>query len=416
MKVLVISSTGGGGLLQAAKAKEEEITANDPNTVFVRKDLMRDWFGKGCGAFFAGFYNYAQKTGNVFCITVFGKFQPILEKFFWPKIFLSMFYVLVKEDIDRVIDTQVFSTTAMIKAIRLYNFLKKKNLILEKVMVDLPTNKAVHFYYSIKRCSKKDRPLIRFVTIEPLLQKEKSDEEFWHKYCKLPLKNISYEPYIVRKSFKQYFKKQRTQESMNIEIYFSSTEEKSVMSEVIAKGYTSCSEMDDHLLFHIDPAERVITVLLGSHPSYNGTIGYVKKIKELSNLQSKKTLLFVFCSHFERKKNPLYQDLYSYIKTQDYMSKNLTIIPFSFQKQEIIAKLFHRSDITITRSGGGSAMELLTVSRGKMLIHSEAKSKNPTRKELLKGIPCWESGAAEYLEAKAGANLVTPHLLAYYFN
>jgi len=82
----------------------------------------------------------------------------------------------------------------------------------------------------------------------------------------------------------------------------------------------------------------------------------------------------------------------------------------TFQSDEIIAPLFFRSDMTCTRSGGQTSMELMCVGQGKIWIHSETKNKGKVlqNEDLLKGIPGWEAGNAAYLQRFRNAQLVTP--------
>lgn len=57
-------------------------------------------------------------------------------------------------------------------------------------------------------------------------------------------------------------------------------------------------------------------------------------------------------------------------------------------------------------------MELMAVSTGEIWIHSEAKikTKQLTLKELLSGIPVWESESALYLLKLKGAKILTPDI------
>ena len=84
----------------------------------------------------------------------------------------------------------------------------------------------------------------------------------------------------------------------------------------------------------------------------------------------------------------------------------------SFQEDDTIAALFHRANISITRAGGQTAMELMGVSTGEVWIHSETKNLSGdlplTFDQLLDGIPVWEAGSACYLKEKFGSKLVTP--------
>ena len=109
-------------------------------------------------------------------------------------------------------------------------------------------------------------------------------------------------------------------------------------------------------------------------------------------------------------KSSLFTKVADYIDQMDDYPRSLSIIPFSFQRDDVIAPLFYRSDLSCTRSGGQTAMELMSVCSGDMWVHSEARSdKRPlTQRELLQGIPAWEAANAVYLQKIRGAKIVTP--------
>lgn len=413
-KVLIVTCSGGNGLLQAAQAKEDEVLLHDPDTIIIKRDSIMQWTGKAFGIFARHVWNSSQKNGNVFLQVFFLRTQMIAEYLFTLNFFFCMLYLLIKEDVDRVIDTQLFGTAYFIKAIRLYNWYRGKNLVLEKVMIDLPTKKAKHFFSPIKRCTKKDRKYLKFITIFPLTEKNETEELFWKKACKLKLENIIYEPFIVRKCFREYEKLEKCQKKMDLEFCFFSKPEKEMMKSIFSKGSVVFSEQKDRFIFHIEPTNFVMTILLGSQPSYLGSFGYIEKMIAFSRKNSRKTVLFIFCAEFDLKKKSLFVDLGRYIKSIKNFPPSLSIIPFSYQSQDKIAPLLYRSNQTITRAGGGTAMELLAVMHGQIFIHTETVDKNASKKELLKGIPGHESGAAEYLEKKAQANIVNPELFYSY--
>ena len=106
--------------------------------------------------------------------------------------------------------------------------------------------------------------------------------------------------------------------------------------------------------------------------------------------------------------NSLFKRVAQFIQEVKNYPKNLTIVPMSFQQDDTLGPLFFRSDITCTRSGGQTAMELMCANRGRIWIHSESKKANPTEDEFLKGIPAWESANAVYLQHLKNAKIVTP--------
>lgn len=410
-KVLILTSSGGGGLLQTAIAKEQQILLENQYTEIVKRDLLKDWIGFG-----ASLWDYAQKSGRVWILVFLLKGQKVADFVFWPRIFLSMLSLLFKENIDRVIDTQPVGTSALLKAMRLYNRFKKKKVVLEKVMIDLPTKEATHFFRSIKKLSKKDRCLVQLFTIDPLLEKGETNQEFWLKNCGLSEEQIYYEKYPVRSSFKKYQNKKRDTQPFLIKIRYSSNEEKQMMKKTFERGGILNHEREGFFEFVVAPTHKVITILLGSQPTYNSTIEYVKNVIRYSEQLDQKVVLFVFCKDFDKNNYPLFYSLCEYIASICRYPLSLSVIPFSFQKDDVLAPLFFRSDMTITRSGGGTAMELMSVMQGEMFIHSETKSKDPSRKELLNGIPGHEGGSACYLEQKVGAKIVTPELFSSFVN
>src|SRR3989344_5789292 len=140
-KLLIITSSGGGGLLQAAVAKEQEVKAKDPNIQIVKRDVLKDWVWKALGRFIIIYWNGAQRRGLVKAQFFIVRFQWIFEIFSWPTFFYKTLKILYQENIDRVIDTQVIGTSAILKAIRIFNRKMGKNVVLEKIVVDLPTKK-----------------------------------------------------------------------------------------------------------------------------------------------------------------------------------------------------------------------------------------------------------------------------------
>ena len=64
-KILIITSSGGGGLIQTANAKEQESREKYPGVEIVRKDLLKDWVWKPMGRCFINLWNQSQRRGNV---------------------------------------------------------------------------------------------------------------------------------------------------------------------------------------------------------------------------------------------------------------------------------------------------------------------------------------------------------------
>jgi hypothetical protein len=417
--VLIITSSGGGGLLQAANAKEQEIRAKYPDAVVIQRDVMKDWMWKGLGRFFVWQWNRAQLRGDVRAQVFFGAAAPFIEYFFWPHIFFCSLFTIFKRDVDQVIDTQVMGTSAIIKALRVFNRKKKKQVKLEKVLVDMPTSKATHFFSAIKKLSSKDRSFFKLITIAPLLEKGQTEADFWKVHCNLTNRELQYEDFYVRQAFRSYRNRGKTRAATVLKTLYKNEEELGLIQQALGPSLAAAKVQKGHLEFAIGDQDRVITILLGSQPAIDSTLNYVKKFIALakeSQLPRIPTYLFVFCADHKPGSLSLFKMVSDYAARVKGYPSYFSVVPMSFQSDQVIAPLFHRSDITCTRSGGQTAMELLCVGSGQIWIHSEAKNKTGhyTNEELLAGIPGWESANAVYMQQMGGAKIVTPDSFAPY--
>lgn len=406
-KILLITSSGGGGLLQSAIAIEQDERKKDPNVFILKKDLLMEWTGGLIGLFGRFFYNWTQRAGKVTLTNIFVNLNMYAEYLFFPIVFFAVLINLFKFKIDRVIDNQPMSTSAIIKAIRVYCHFTKKDIILEKVLVDLPTKEYGQLFKAFKKLSSKDRSKIKLITIEPLLDKEKSNEQFWQKYCNFSEKQIVYKRYIIRESFKAFQNKPFP--TSNFDILIHTNKERDIIERCASFGTISMKEKEEGLKFTIGPNDKLFIILLGSQPSSNAIFRYTKEFISAIVPNDTKYDLFIFADKFNSKNN-LFSKILQLIESTPNYPSNLSIIPMSFQKDDVIAPLFFRSNLTITRSGGHTIMELMAVARNERWIHSETKDSS-TFEHLLKGIPCWEKGNAEYFCKKNNADIVTPDIL-----
>lgn len=63
--ILIITSSGGGGHLQAAHAKRLELMRQSSHAQIIERDILIDWVNKHIGHLFTGMWNKAQTSGNV---------------------------------------------------------------------------------------------------------------------------------------------------------------------------------------------------------------------------------------------------------------------------------------------------------------------------------------------------------------
>lgn len=416
--LMIITSSGGGGLLQSAIAIEQEQRQLDPNVNIIKKDLLMEWTGVLIGLFGKFFYNWTQRAGKVLLTNIFVNMNMYAEIVFNPLVFFGMLFNLFRYDIEKVIDNQPLSTKSIIRAIRFYNWYTGKNIILEKVFVDLPTREYRQLLKSIKNLSPKDKRFIKIFTIEPLLDDEKTNEEYWQKNCKISEEQIVYKKYIIRQNFKKFQGIEKPKSDFDLKTKFASLEERDFIKKCLEKGHLKPKENENEFIFTLSPQDKLFIILLGSQPSSNAVFNYVKGITQKirdSDSRDKKYSLIVFADKFSTVKQTMFHKIHSLINTIENYPSNLSIVPMSFQNDEVISALFHRGDLTITRSGGHTIMELMAVSKGNKWIHSETKRNHvkevPSYEKLLKGIPCWELGNARYLHDKFNGDIVTPEII-----
>lgn len=398
-RLLLLDSSSGNGLIQVATAKEQELRRANPDLVVLRRDFLIDgnWplFGRWC----VWQWNSAQKRGDIRRLEFFIRMQAYGEMMFAPYVFVWFLGLLLRFRPDRIVDTQPLGTQVFLKALRVYNWVMKKNLLLEKVMVDFPTELASHFLWPLRKVPKRDRDLLRIRTIPPLLKKGETAAEFWMRECGVREDQIILEPSPVREAFEVYRGKPKERQA-TIPVHIACEEEGELLFPILGEKWG----VGVHAI-QVREGERLITLSLGSQPAREGTLEYVKRFYEQSRRDCKPTVLVILAGAHRAGEESLFAEVSRL--SAGIPKGHFRVIPLPFQSDTTIAALFHRSDLTVTRSGGATAHELLAVSTGEIWIHSETKE---VREEgdILKGIPGWERGNALYMKAVRGARVVTP--------
>lgn len=418
--IFVITTSGGGGHLQAANAKILEQQLKNPLIKIKTKNIILEAGGKLFGKLMVNAWDRSQRKGNVRALEFWASNVLLFDLVFWFPVFFQTLYRLFRNRIDHVIDTQPLCLPSIVSAVRIYRFVTKKNVLIEKVLTELPTNYAAHYLRPIRRLPKKGRRLLRIMSTKPLLSSNETPALFWQKYCKLPESQVRYEDFPIRPSFKKYQNKEIHKEPLTLSIKLKSEEEKELLKNCLEKGNTPFTFSETLLLLQIDPLWKVTTLMLGSQPTQEATLQYVRNFMEVvrhHKTSDQKHLFFVFCSKNKFETIPLQKRIYQLIQDSLDYPKNLTIIPMSSQEDDVIAPLYCRSDATLTKSGGVTAMELIAVARGTIWIHKE-NNFHPIDRFLFenalfalgpyKGMPKWEYGNATYLGESKGAQLVTP--------
>ena len=409
--VLVLTASGGGGLLQAARAKRQELRAINPNINLFTIDVMMLSL---TGVLGVNIFNFLQKKGDVANQENLVKHQYISDILFWPRTFFYVLFKLFRKDIDHVIDTQVLVTSAIVKAIRVFNKLKSKKVFLEKVFVDLPTKECQHFFKNVRKLSKSDKNNVYVSTTIPLLEKDQTEEKFWQKHLLMPKNKIVYE-YPLRKHFVNFEKQDFKKKEYFLKIETFNEKEKEISEMTFSRGFENYKILENSFEFKILPKDKVITLLLGSQPTYHSVLKYVDEFEKLAKKIKTNIYVYIFCSSSTAKKNSLFLAVSEKVKISKNFPKNLIVVPLSKQRDEIVAPIMYRSNITITRAGGQTIMELLKLCSGISFIHSETKGinmENYDMQKVMKGVVDWEAYNALYLVNKNRGKFVTTDVFA----
>jgi hypothetical protein len=400
--VLIITLICGGGHLQAANALRKKIVKADPAMSVIQVDLFNDWMGKLIGRFLTNIWNVPLQKGHNFislCYSYFG--IPIADVIFFIPLFIQAFRTFQKYSFLRIIDTQCVGTTAITLALYLSNKLKKKNLKVEKILTEIPTKRAIHFFHPLRLLPNRLKKLIELNVVEPL----PLEQNFWKKNTGLNDDQIKIITPPLREAFFQLSNLPITREEYKIKMSFSSEEEKDKVVK-IAK-IESKIIFEDPRNITVDCSENcdLTTIMLGSQPHTKTIHKYLEKFSELiRHSPSKEYLLFVLGNSSISG----WKQLLNFWEDLEDLPKNFHPILLSMQEHETVAHLLKISNRTITRSGGLTSMELFKIQQKNALIHTDIiRNHQP----VLRKMPPWEIGNAEVLIERIGAKIIHPDFL-----
>ena len=406
-KILMITLSGGGGHIQATKAKCRQIKEKHPNTEFVFFDTLMETYGARLGKFFVWQWDSALENGDVTYqewLRISG--HPIAEKLFWLPIFFKVLHQCFFNGITKIIDTQIMGTSAIISALRLVKLFKKREVKYEKIITELPSEKATCFFSPIKSLSKKEKPYITVsCAFSPLIEKPVS-EQFWQTHCGIPSKEVLVDTPPLRPEFLKLINQPKLNRQLTLKIHTHSDEELKLVQSAAERGYIELENHNPSLHLEVSEQAKVSVIMLGSRPHEKALLSYVSHYIEMAKqYEDQQHLLFVFCRNYDEKPQSLLKRVCDLVQFESHFPQSLSVIPLPFQNDDLIAPLFKRSDMTLTRSGGITSMELFSVCSGHMWIHTESLD-NYRNKSA--GMPAWEEGNAHLLMQKKGAKFITP--------
>ncbi len=411
-RVLILTHSGGGGHLQAAIAKHQELL-DDGYTHIIQKDIFIDFLGRPIGASILGAWNVCQTHGHITSLYFLSMCTRGIDFLVGIPFFFHLAINLYKYDINTIIDTQHVGTKAFIRAIRLISKWKNKQIYYEKVLTDLPSPKCRHYFKPLLKLSKKDKDFIHIATTEPDFSGS-TEEGFWKKYTGLSLNNVVYKNFPLRRAFKHSYKGKKP---LHLTFNTYTPEHTHLICKCLCYGSMPFKRQRNSLSFTFTD-ETLSLITLGSFPQKSVMIEYMLHYISQKNLYCKerKEVFFILVGP-QKSSQSYYQSILDELaKIEDY-PKSLTIIPLAFQDDTCLAPLYYHLDFIIAKSGGLTTMELLQSVEKNIFIHDNPRPifsniLSVLTKSDFDTMPPWERGNANFIIAKKNAKLITPESFA----
>ncbi len=346
----------------------------------------------GLGDMAVNAWDNAQKNGNLSYLQRHAALGWIVEIIMYPLVYFRVKWLLqdLKVEPEFVVSTQAFCINAIVSAMHTVNQEKKWNMHMHIHLTDLPSKKAVHFFPSIRKLANNDvlRNMVTLHAAAPITKNGQTESEFWEKYIG-KIKVISSEQFPIQKAFihTAELKKNLEQPVSKVKIKLNHPEE----ADIIRKGSfeTKATFDEKEAAFDIKKEDKLAFLMLGSMPTTEAVLDWVHTFAEESKRcanEQRQHYFFLYCGKpsSDQEPNvllPQINDALEKLKNAGKLAPNFTLVPFSYQSDDVIAFLMARSDMSITRSGGITSMQLLELDKAdlpkregkQILIHSEAQ-------------------------------------------
>ncbi len=439
-KYLILTSSGGGGHINAAEARKNEllklgIADNEIDIIDVMgiyeksankgKAWIPTYSVLGLDPFFSGEantkkWNESQKEGTeeaVRRLEYLVEMQPLAEALQEKEIKRNLSQYLEENEVKGVFNTQALSTPAICQAIVEYNQnTQEKPLSIITTVTDLITHRAEHFLNSLKNLtSKQQEVLVMETSTEPMCGPGEKKEDFLKKYG-IPMRLFVPKASLIKNEDESISREEKEEYTLPVKAEYISFNDKNINQIIIKAGdieeknYLTSNLKGEELDLEIQaignekdksktetyeltidksPHDKLITITMGSQGS-NSVIEYMDEFKQ-QLLENKDKLpprgdIFLCIAAGKAGTGSLYEKVKSHAaeimdEIPIELRDRVKILPLAFQDAKHMASLLNNSDVLISRSGGMSAMEAkATYGRNpkrQVYIHSEAKLKYP---------------------------------------
>lgn len=366
----------------------------------VLSSVALPFFG-GLGDIGVNAWDEAQKKGDLKFLERYASFGWLAEILLYPIVYFRVKWLLQDLHVEPqfIVSTQAFCLNAIMRAMQTVNKEKQWNMHMHVYLTDMPSKKAIHFFPSIKKVTQ-DRDLRRMLTLHapaPILKQGQSAQEFWRKYCG-KVNVITDEQFPIREAFleTEALKERLEQGVVEVKLKLNHPSETDILQAGLTETASEAVEVDNsEITLQIRDQDKLAFLMLGSQPTTQSVLSWLHtfvKTKQgdeadLDTDLENQRYLFLYCgvAHTDDTRNPLLDAVHAEIarlKEAGKLPTDLNIVPFTNQSADEIALLMARSDVSITRSGGATSMELLQLHEADLpkrenkltLIHSEALS------------------------------------------
>ncbi len=366
---LLFWARSGGGhrtAMQAIKQQKQieynnDLTAHDVDVTGPKMlGFLGDWAVNA--------WDSAQASGNISYLERHAWWGWLAEIIMYPIVYFRTKWLLQSLAVEPefVVSTQAFCINAIVSAMRTVNHERGWNMHMDVYLTDMPSKKASHFFPSVKKLSNDDS-LCQMVTLhapKPFIKPNETEDAFWQKYVG-KVKVITPDKFPIRQAFlnTENLKNALLQPSLDLPFVLNREDEGPINT-------------------HIKQEDKLAFLMLGSVPTNESVHEWLKEFVSASKEGAQKGRVHHFFIYCGFPGSALWQSVKAKVeelKSQGKIPDNCNIVPFTNQQDPAIALLMARSDLSITRSGGITSMELYHLAMSdiprrankKTLIHSE---------------------------------------------
>lgn len=366
------------------------------------------------GGFMSESWNKLQSSGDIKGLRRLVSLQPLTQLVFGQQCRKFIQSVVEAKKLGyRLPPKRLISTQPLLVRSLLEGYMDRG---VDLYMTDLPTEEAVHFFGALDSLPKDKVSNLFLHTLAPM----RGGEEVLQNMSGLPGRQIMLEKFMpIEDSFIRPGGLPSPGQAVAIRL-----KAQIPLEEEFLDG---TGPVTNPVI--LDAEDQVVLVMLGSQPTVDAMLKYAMESLKLPVPTGSRRYIFLACGRpTTAAYKQLYADMVALISSSP--ANGTILVPFTGQRA---AELLGRADVTITRSGGLTAGELLALQhRGdkkQFLLHVEPVGDEAKTRALaalpdtvgdadafrlaathacLLGMVPWEAGNALYLQQVVGAKLVEP--------